>query len=231
MSDPNAYTMLLTSLPSPAALFMAKRPPLSRLRLEARLRVLAPEDAEVLRLVESALHWGEMPIELTDEEIVDRIKAAMAKIENETVRLIIRDRLEIRTCMAALRRRNRGEPAPARGTPWGYGRWLAHIERNWNEETFKLDRSFPWLREANQLLKAGEPLKLQRMIMEQAWKSVTRYRGEHYFDFEAVVIYLIQWSIADRWSRYSKEGAAAHFEELAEAALSEQPTLFEAEES
>jgi len=231
MSDPNAYTMLLASLPSPGALFLAKRPPLSRLRLEARLRVLVPEDAEVLELVESVLHWGELPIELTDEEIVARIKDAMTKIENETVRLIVRDRLEIRTCMAALRRRNRGEAAPARGSAWGYGRWLAHIGRNWNEETFKLDRSFPWLREANRLLKEGESLQLQRMVLEQAWKSASRYRGEHYFDFEAVVIYVIQWSIVDRWGCYNKEEAAERFEELAEAALAGQPALFGTEES
>ena len=229
--DRDTYTMLMSGLPSPAALFLAKRPPLSRLRLEARLRVLVPEDAEVLHLVESVLHWGELPIGMTEEEIVTRIKAAIAKIENETVRLMVRDRLELRTCMAALRRRNRGEPAPAPASSWGYGRWLRHIERNWNEETFKLDRSFPWLREANRLLKAGESLKLQRMVLEQAWKSAVRYRGEHYFDFEAVVIYVIQWNIVDRWGRYNKEEAAERFEELAEAALAGQPALFGAEES
>ena len=114
--DRDTYTMLMSGLPSPAALFLAKRPPLSRLRLEARLRVLLPEDAEVLHLVESVLHWGELPIGMTEDEIVTRIKAAMAKIENETVRLMVRDRLELRTCMAALRRRNRGEPAPAPGS-------------------------------------------------------------------------------------------------------------------
>ena len=226
MSDPNAYTMLLTSLPSPEALFLAKRPPLSRLRLEARLRVLAPEDAEVLKFVESVLHWGELPIEMTDEEVVARIKTAMAKIENETVRYIVRDRLEIRTCIAALRRRHRGEGAPSHGAAWGYGRWLSHIERNWNEEAFKLDRTFPWLREANKLLKAGETMQLQRLILEQSWKSAARYRGEHYFDFEAVVIYVIHWNIVDRWARYDKEQAAERFEELTQAALADQQALF-----
>jgi len=45
MSDPNVYIMLMSSLPSPEALFLAKRPPLSRLKLDRRLRVLAPEHA------------------------------------------------------------------------------------------------------------------------------------------------------------------------------------------
>ncbi len=230
MSDPNAYIMLISGLPRPAGLFLAKRPPLSRLKLEARLRILAPEDAEVLHLTESVLHWGEMPISMTDEEILVRIRKAMAQIENETVRAIIRDRLEIRTCMSALRRRFHGEGAPTSGSPWGYGRWMSHIERNWSEETFNLALTFPWLREANRLLKAGETLQLQRMVLEQAWKSASRHIGEHYFDFEAVVIYVVQWNIVDRWGRYSSEPASEHFEELTDAALGDHRALFEGEQ-
>jgi len=230
MSDPNAYIMLISGLPRPAALFLAKRPPLSRLKLEARLRILAPEDAEVLHLTESVLHWGEMPISMTDEAILARIRKAMAQIENETVRAIIRDRLEIRTCMSALRRRFHGEGAPAPGSPWGYGRWMSHIERNWSEETFNLALTFPWLREANRLLKAGETLQLQRMVLEQASKSASRHTGEHYFDFEAVVIYVVQWNIVDRWGRYSSEPASEHFEELTDAALGDHRALFEGEQ-
>ncbi len=231
MSHPNVYIMLMSSLPSPEALFLAKRPPLSRLKLESRLRILTPEHARVLELTEQALHWGEIPITLTDEEIVVRAKKAVQEIESETVRLVIRDRLEIRTCMVALRRRHRGEQAPAPETVWGYGRWTSHIARNWSEATFRLDNVFPWLREADKLLKSGDTLPLQRLILEQAWKSANRRRGEHAFDFEAVVIYVIKWDIVERWSRYNGVEAAKRFEELTEAALGEHANLFEGGEA
>ncbi len=227
MSDPNAYIMLISSLPSPEALFLAKRPPLSRLRLDQRLRVLTPEDAEELKLVEHVLHWGELPIGMTDEQIIARAREAMDKIENETLQLIIRDRLEIRTCMAALRRRHRGDPAPAPGTAWGFGRWTNHIARNWTEATFRLDGVFPWLRQADTLLKEGDTLALQRLILEQAWKMISRYAGEHEFDFEAVVIYVLKWNIVDRWGRYNGEEAAKRFEELTDAGLGEYAAVFE----
>ena len=227
MSDPNAYIMLISSLPSPEALFLAKRPPLSRLKLDSRLRVLAPEDARVLELTEGVLSWREIPIAMTDEEFVTRAKKTMQEIENETVRLIIRDRLEIRTCISALRRRHRGEQAPAPGTVWGFGRWTAHIARNWSEATFRLDLVYPWLREADRLLKEGDTLPLERLILERAWKSVNRRKAEHEFDFEAVVIYVIKWNIVDRWTRYNGEEAAKRFEELTEAALGDKAALFE----
>ena len=229
MSDPNAYVMLISGLPRPEALFRSKRPPLSRLKLDRRLRVLAPEDAELLKRVEQVLNWATLPITLTEEQIVARARAAMQSIDNETVRLIIRDQLEIRTCMAALRHRHRSEQAPAAGRVWGYGRWLAHIARNWSETSFRLDTVFPWLREAAKLLKAGDSLALQRLLLEQAWKNVSRQAGEHEFDFEAVVIYVLKWDIVDRWVRYNGEEAAKRFEELTRAGLGDYAALFERE--
>ena len=229
MGDPNAYVMLITGLPRPEALFRSKRPPLSRLKLDRRLRVLAPDDAESLARVEQILTWASLPISLTEAQFVARVKTAMQAIDNETLRLIIRDRLEIRTCIAALRRRHRGETAPAPGTVWGYGRWLAHIARNWSETSFRLDGVFPWLREADRLLKAGDSLALQRLLLEQVWKNVSRHAGEHEFDFEAVVIYVLKWDIVDRWVRQDSELAAVRFEEMTETGLGDYANLFERE--
>jgi hypothetical protein len=230
MSDPNAYVMLITGLPRPEALFRSKRPPLSRLKLDRRLRVLTPEDAESLARVEQILTWSSQPIAMTEAQFVAKVKTAMQAIDNETLRLIIRDRLEIRSCIAALRRRHRGEAAPTAGTVWGYGRWLAHIARNWSETSFRLDGVFPWLREADRLLKTGDSLALQRLLLDQVWKNVSRHAGEHEFDFEAVVIYVLKWDIVDRWVRHDSEQAAARFEQMTETGLGDYANLFEREQ-
>jgi len=230
MSDPNAYIMLISSLPSPEALFLARQPPLSRLKLDRRLRILEPDDAETLRLVEDALQWDRLPISLTEAEVVARVRRALEGIDNETLRQIVRERLEIRTCVAALRRRHRGEGPPAPGTCWGFGRWIDHIARNWTEATFRLDRIFPWMREANNLMNAGDTMALERLLLQQAWKKLVRRAGEHEFDFEAVVIYVLKWNIVDRWGRYNGEAAMKRFEDLVEASLGDYAALaFEGE--
>ncbi|MDJ0609776.1 MAG: hypothetical protein QNJ67_12435 [Kiloniellales bacterium] len=230
MSDPDAYIMLMSSLPSPEALFRAKQPPLSRLKLDQRLRVLTPEDAETLRLVEHVVHWRQIPMGASEEEMIKRARDALEKIDNETVQLIVRDRLEIRTCVAALRRRARGEAAPAADVPWGFGRWVGHIARNWTEPTFRLDGVFPWLREADRLMKQDDPMALERLLLEQSYKRLQRRAGEHAFDFEAVVIYVLKWSIVDRWGRYNSEAASRRFEDLTQAGLGDYATLsFEGE--
>jgi hypothetical protein len=226
MSDPNAYTMLITGLPRPEALFLAKRPPLSRLKLDRRLRVLEPEDAELLARVEQILTWSSLPIAMSDQQFVAKVRAEMKTITNETLRLIIRDRLELRTCMAALRRRNREQGPPSSASLWGYGRWLGHIRRNWQETSFRLDVVFPWLREADRLLRSGESLTLQRLLLDLVWKNLNRHAGEHEFDFEAVVIYVLKWDIVDRWVRHDSDLASERFDELTQAGLGDYADLF-----
>lgn len=215
----NAYVMLLASLPGPAALFVAKQAPLSRLKLEGRLRVLAPEDMETLRLVEGALDWRQLPISATEQDVIDRGRAALSRIENETLQAIVRERLELRTCVAALRRRARGEGPPAADTAWGFGRWVGHIARNWTDPDFRLSGVFPWLREADRLMRADDTMGLERLVLEQSYKRLQRQAGEHIFDFEAVVLYVLKWNIVDRWARYNTEAAARRFEDLTQAGL------------
>lgn len=225
MSNQDAYVMLVTSLPCPEALFLAKQPPLSRLKLDQRLLMLTEQDAAVLKLVEDALNWRQLPMTMTEDEVIDRGRKAISGVENSTLQRIVRDRLEIRTCVAALRHRSRGEGPPSHDTQWGFGRWVGHITRNWTEPSFRLDGVFPWLREGDRLLSQDDTNAVERLLLEQSYKKLQRLAGGHIFDLEAVVIYVLKWSIVDRWGRYNAEVAARRFEDLTNAGLGTYATL------
>ncbi|WP_119165298.1 hypothetical protein [Algihabitans albus] len=225
MSSSDAYVMLMSSLPKPGPLFVAKQTPLSRLKLNMRLRVLTPEEKEMLKLVEQALLWRQLPMEVSDRLVIDRGRTALSRIDNETLQSIVRDRLEIRTCVAALRRRSRGEGPPPAGNAWGFGRWVGHIARNWSDPAFALQGVFPWLHEADRLMARNDSIALERLLLSEAYKRLQRLEGEHAFDFEAVVIYVLKWSIVDRWARYNAEAAARRFEDLTETGLADYAAL------
>lgn len=220
-SDPDAYVMLMSSLPDSGRLFVAKRPPLSRLRLDRRLTALSPEDAETLRLVEAALDWGSFALDVTDAQATDRARRALAHVTQPALRAVLNDRLEIRTVIAALRRRQRGEGPPPPG--WGHGRLTGRIAARWGEPTFGLAEVFPWLREAHALLEQGDPLGFERLILQVTERLMRRRGAGHDFDIEAVVIYVLTWNIYDRWARANAEGAARRFNALADAALAGVP--------
>lgn len=139
-------------------------------------------------------------------------------IAHPFVRDLVTWRLELRTLMAALRRRRRGDPAPV-DDRWGFGRWLGQIRRNWGESGFRLEGAFPWLPEANRLMDAGDAVGLERLLLVTNWNHLERISDGHHFDFEAVVIYVMRWDLVARWTSYEGEQAARRFDALVAAGM------------
>ncbi|NBC12012.1 MAG: hypothetical protein GVY09_01465, partial [Gammaproteobacteria bacterium] len=113
MAPQDRYLTLLTSLPAHGPLFGAKQTPLSRLRLRKRLAWLEPEDSEDLTRLATATDWHRQRFDVDDEAVVQQAEQDIAQIHNAFTRDLATWRLELRTVVAALRRRRAGEPAPS----------------------------------------------------------------------------------------------------------------------
>lgn len=217
MSKQDAYIALMCSLPGSERLFVARQPPLSRIRLDRRLTALTPEDSKVLKVLEHTLSWSAYDMDVTDAQAIQRCKHAMLDIPQPTLRKLFMERMELRSVVAALRLRKRGEPAPS--VSFGVGRWNRHIPANWGDPTFGLETPMPWVKEANQLLEDEDPLGLERLLLSVSHKLLKRHAARHMLDFEAVAIYVLIWNIFDRWAQSSAVEAAKRFEKLAQQAM------------
>lgn len=212
------YVMLMASLPALGPLLGSPTPAISATRLKDRLRLLAPSDRATLEAMRAATTWGHRDLGESDADFLAGLDRALELVESPTLRAAVRDRMELRTLVAALRRRHAGLPAPAAGELWGFGRFLDTIRANWTRPDFGLARRFPWITAARASLESGDPADLERILLQAAWNSAGRYAQNHFFDFEAVACYVIRWSLADRWSHYDVAAATLRFEELLDAA-------------
>lgn len=221
------YITLIASLPPHLPnLFATKQTPISQIKLDERLQMLEPEHVKELAVIENLFYWDHMPIDTTDTDMIERGSQAKAQIENEFIKEIVLWRLEERTFTAALRRRHLGKSAPLANEKWGYGRWLQQIRTHWNEPAFGLGQQFPWLIDAERLLKEDNYLGLERLLLGRVWDYYGRVVGMHYFDFEAVVVYVLRWDVIDRWSHYNTTKAEKRFNDMAESALGEYARMF-----
>lgn len=218
LTDSHRYAMLLNALPYHGPLFGAKQTPLSRIRLDQHLRLLEPEDAECIATLGRVLDWTPPERDQDDAEAMLQARALLAGIDNSFVRDLAVWRLEQRTLIAALRRRHRGE-APPQDDRWGFGRWLGQIRRNWNEPLLRLEGVFPWLAEANECLATDDALGLERLLLGVVWRHLERIGDGHYFDFEAVVIYVMRWELIARWTSHDADETERRFDALVEIGL------------
>ncbi len=212
------YVMLMASLPAHGPFLSSENPLISAIRLEERLRFLNPEDRADLERLGDALAWSRIPLGTEDATYLATLVRVIQTVRNDCLRDMIRDRLEVRTLLAALRRRMAGEDAPAAGTAWGYGRYTETIRKNWSLPDFGVSHSFPWVSKARERLEADDSAAVERIALKAAWDATSRYANGHFFDFEAVACYVVKWYLADHWAQYDVAASTARFSALLDAA-------------
>jgi hypothetical protein len=204
----------MASLPPLPRFDRAERLPITRERLRQRLRMLTPEDAELFERAAEFLAWQRQTATRTDQEMIATYKRIEAHVGHPILQSLFEVPIDQRTIVAALRRRHRGFPPPTPGEPWGVGRFVRHIERNWDDPYFKLSPVYPWIPQARAHLEAGETLALERLLQDILWDHVDRSVQLYDFRFGAVLTYMIKWDIINQWLSYNIEDAKARFKEL-----------------
>jgi hypothetical protein len=212
----NSYHMLISSLPALPPRFDVERLPITFERLQGRLRMLEPEDAEEIERLLAVLRWVNQFEEPSDAAVVQRYNALMQDITNPLGHAILAYEMDVRMIAVALRCRRRGLPLPT----VGIGQWFDHIRYNFNQPDFKLGQVFPWIPEAERLLAQGELLTLYRQyVLGATWAYLKKRAEDYYFSFEAVVLYIARWDIIRRWLQLQAERGREIFATLVTEAL------------
>ncbi len=217
------YVQLMASLPALGPILAAKRAPINRIRLLARLQMLRPEHLAEIQVAANLLAWPDQAMLTSDADFVSKARKVIETLKSETLRQLVHHQLEQRTVLGALRRRHAGQAAPAASEIWGYGRYVDRIRANWREPGFGLAPSLKWVLPVKERLDKSDAPGLERILLEAAWRHADGLVGAHYFDFEAVALYVLRWDLLDRWTRYDAEAAAARFGALIADALNATP--------
>jgi Protein of unknown function (DUF2764) len=219
----NSYHMLISSLPALPPRFDVDRLPITFERLQGRLRMLKPEDAEEIERLLAVLRWANQFEEPSDAAVVQRYNALMHNITNPLVRDILEYGMDVRMIAVALRSRRRDLALPTVGV----GQWFDHIRRNFNQPDFKLGQVFPWIPEAERLLAQGDLLTLYRQyVLGATWTYLKKRAEDYYFSFEAVVLYIARWDMIRRWQQLQAERGRTIFETLVTEALGEYANIY-----
>jgi hypothetical protein len=211
---PKQYYTLVASLPLLPRFDKAQRLPINKERLDQRLAMLSDQDAAILRQAEQFLAWRYHPLGRSDRDIIERHAQLIRQLRQPTLHNVVLYRMNVRTLVAALRHRLRGRrPLQAR-TPWGVGPLVKHIERHWDEADFNIASRFPWVQQAEEMMKSGDSLGMQYLLLNRLWEYLQVVGQGHYFDFDFVLIYLFKWDIVDRWLSYDEQLALQRFNDL-----------------
>ena len=216
----NKYYTLMASLPSLSQPFQLRHVPISRLKLYQRLRMLEEDDAGRLQWIMRLMWWEEQSHETQIDEVVSlRMQEIGVKLAHKSLLEFIRWQLRLRMVIGALRLRQQNLQLPPINFLWGYKDLHRFLLENWESPVFGLEYQYPFLAEVLSLLKSRQSLAVERLILDQVWKKIARCSEGHYFDFEAVVFYVLRWHMAARWASYERKRAMRRFDQMVETIL------------
>jgi hypothetical protein len=225
MTVSSPYIMLMASLPPLGDLFGQQQTPLTEIQLRHRLKFLTDQDSKTLSQIEQLVRRSKQPAEWTDGQIVGSTKALLPHLKSGTLKQAVEFVINLRTIVAALRRRKLGENSPPK-SDWGFSPWIKRIERHWTEPDFGLGSTVHWLPEARRLWDDDDSVELERLILVESWKQFSRLSNGHYFDFPAVVLYVLRWSLINRRVNYDRENAQKRFNSLIDDGIANFDQLF-----
>lgn len=218
------YYQLVSALPAVPHFRRAARLPMSRLRLEQRLRMLEPADRKDLQAAESLVAWSRQPVSRTTADLAALHDQVSTHLRSAALRSIMDFRMDMRTVMVALRLRRLGRGLPQH--VWGIGRYVRVIEARWGQADFGLLAVFPWLVDANTLLEQGQAMELEALLMDQSWRALSRVAERAPFGFEQVFATVFKLDILQRWLSYDADGARTRFEQLIQEVTRDHQQLF-----
>ena len=215
------YTLIGSLSALPPHFEEAERVPISRLKLDERLKMLEPHDEEVIEEMGDFLAWERQPLEKTDEDVLRHYDHFMETVENRFARELIRHALTVRTILAGLRCRRLRIDLPS-----GLARIVPEVARHASHPDFRLGTQFPWIGEVDAQLNGDAPFDLERKKLDIIWRHTKRLAEQYYFTFEAVVLYLIRWEVVYRWTRRNAEAGQEKFDQLVSEAMGRYANMF-----
>lgn len=214
----NACYTLMVSLQHIDSLFSSQATPMSRFQLDRRLSMLETKDQERLVLIENLLHWDHLADDVNESALIRLAEKTREQLDSQTLCELVDWFLDMRTIVAALRRKRQGEAAPTT-TRWSYGIHCEYIRNHWNSPSLGLGHAFPWISSVVECLITDNYIELEKKLLQAVWDQLNRLATRHQFDFEAVVIYVLRWNLVAGWTRCDTDKVVVRFRKLVDKGL------------
>jgi hypothetical protein len=220
------YYNLVGGLPYLEHFESATHLPVTRLRLDSQLHSLTPEHYAQLQRAEDLVVWERQPVTRTDAEMIVEVQRGLDAISDPGLHDFVEWRLDQRTVIVGLRRKQLSLAVPNADDAWGVGRFRRWIIEHWDDADFRLTAVFPWIPNVRESLASDNALEIERTWMNVVWQRLSRVADEEPFGFAAVFAFVFKWDILKRWLSYDAQAGKERFVELLKEVIGEHQRFF-----
>lgn len=210
------YYTLAASLPPLPYWFDAGPLPITRKTLRQRLELLEERDHALMDQLIGFFAWDRQTLDSTDKTVLQTHQRLLDASDNPVVNEIVRHRFEMRTIVAAVRRKRDGE-----GPPAGYPPLVQLIRAHWDVPNFNLSARYTWIDPFIAAYQKGKLAEAQDVLFGDLWTAWSQLSQQYHFTFESILLYVARWEIVERWTSQNAARGRERFDELIRETLGE----------
>ena len=238
---PSLYYTLLASLPPLPRSIVIERMPISRVRLDERLKMLEEHDAELLRELRLLLslpgidqnmiaEHEEIEHEIrpvrkrtidTETEFVAHFESKIALMKNRAAIKVVGEYFDTLLILNAMIRRMHDMPPLENDRPIA-----VHIKRYWRRNYFALDDQYRWIAEVEHRLRDGDMLAVYRILLEDLHRQWGLASCLTQFSPDALVLYIARWELLNHWASLDADQGKKTIDTIVKEAIGDYDQYF-----
>jgi hypothetical protein len=199
-----AYYSLIASLPHLGLQYKIKQPPISERQLVKRLNLLNETDKLLLDNVIEVVWLSWFKPEVSFKQTLAKSQSIL-ELNNPFLNELINWFFDIRSIFVALQLRQSETKIPDKTSDFWKTRWSKKMQNAWQKPDLGLKYVFPWIVPVNTAFLKGDMVAVEEIFLSLIWKQLEKLEAGHYFDLEALLIYLLRWHIVNYWSQFNEK--------------------------
>lgn len=207
MSNNVKYVDLITSLPYNGNLFSSKEIPISRIRLDIFLNRLEEEDLRTLLKYEKIINSHATYRDIKDQIFFNKVGDFLEKISNNLIKELLTERTKLIILIGFLRKKVLDEKIEYNIKSETFSSFISYLKNHSELPDLGLSHKYPWIIQLIKLMKEGNSVAAERIILAFIWKYLFKISCIYEFNFEAIILYITRWNIIERWVNYNSEEA------------------------
>lgn len=212
-----AFYSLMTSLPRLPSDFRMRQVLISKMQLMKRINLLPNHEKDMaIQFIE--MTWDDwFAIEKSNKNITLMMK--LDELACNNIKSIIEWMYDIRSILSAIRLRRDDPSVPENVREILITHWQQRIINHWSETDFSLGNIYPWINIVVKHQADHQPQLVEEIVISQLWRYLQSIETMHYFDLEALFIYLLRWQIINYWYQFDSDKALTSMNDRISAIL------------
>ncbi len=192
------YFSQISSMPYLGDLFKLEELPIHRKQMAILLRDIEPEDQDYMHSIEIFFVPREDNFNIRNEAYITQLENLLAKAPSITLYNLILEMHAIDIVVKSLAARHAefSNNLVATSNNSDVQNISNQISLNHKRPYYAMEFQRPWVKSAHALLHENNVFGLQRLILDVKWKLLASFASYNYFNFEALVIYVLKWQFA-----------------------------------